>query len=92
MPLGDDAVAERQTLTRSLADRLGREERLEHAGARRFRDAGASDPPPLTEEGGLVWQANGQEKRYREIGGYLAKRGGLGRLAPRGFPRNDRFR
>ncbi|MDX6748221.1 DNA topoisomerase IV subunit A [Geminicoccaceae bacterium 1502E] len=57
----------------------------------RFKDAELTDLVTLTEQSGLVWQANGQQRQYRELGGYMGKRGGTGRLAPRGFPKTDRF-
>ena len=58
----------------------------------RFKDGGLSDITTLTLEEGLQWkQAGGRTRTETDLAMWLGKRGNAGRLAPKGFPRNDKF-
>ncbi|MEM6623469.1 MAG: DNA topoisomerase IV subunit A [Pseudomonadota bacterium] len=61
-----------------------------------YRDGGLSDAITFKLELGLSWKEQGGRTRTEPAdrlaeGGYLHKRAGSGRMAPRGFPRNNRF-
>ncbi|MEM0987263.1 MAG: DNA topoisomerase IV subunit A [Pseudomonadota bacterium] len=61
-----------------------------------YRDGGLSDAILFKLELGLSWKEQGGRTRTESAdrlaeGGYLHKRAGSGRMAPRGFPRNNRF-
>ncbi|MEM1300722.1 MAG: DNA gyrase C-terminal beta-propeller domain-containing protein, partial [Pseudomonadota bacterium] len=63
-----------------------------------YRDKGAvlSDVKCLALEHGLSWKENGGRTRTETAealreDGYVHKRAGAGRMAPRGFPRDNRF-
>jgi topoisomerase-4 subunit A len=60
----------------------------------RFRDGGLADAVPLVLSEGLSWQLGGDSKRTRteaDLTPWRAIRGAGGRMAPNGFPRNNRF-
>ena len=44
---------------------------------------------PLAE--GLGWSANGRERRLTDLAGFRGPRASVGRMAPTGFPRTNRF-
>lgn len=60
-----------------------------------YKDGGLSDAITFTLSDGLCWKESGgrtrteSEASLRE--GYVGKRAGAGRMAPRGFPRDNRF-
>ena len=58
----------------------------------RYKDGSLADAKPFTLEDGLSWQQSGGRTRTeRELGPWLGKRAGAGRLVPTGFPRPARF-
>ncbi|MEO0677273.1 MAG: hypothetical protein AAFZ02_06930, partial [Pseudomonadota bacterium] len=60
----------------------------------RFKDGGLSDAITFTLEEGLSWRdPAGRERRVTrpELDEWIGKRAGTGRMAPRGFPRDNRF-
>ncbi|MDO5604266.1 MAG: DNA topoisomerase IV subunit A [Paracoccus sp. (in: a-proteobacteria)] len=58
----------------------------------KFKDGGLSDAICLTLAEGLRWQESGGRTRTEpDLGEWLAKRASAGRMAPRGFPRNNKF-
>ncbi len=60
----------------------------------RYRQGRLSDVTVFRLEDGLVWRMGGESGRMRSftaLAPWLGKRGGAGRLAPPGFPRNNRF-
>jgi topoisomerase-4 subunit A len=58
----------------------------------RYQDGGLSDARVFTLGHGLVWlDGGGRTRTQRELDDWMAKRGAAGRMAPRGFPRDNRF-
>ena len=58
----------------------------------RFMDGGLSDARAFALAEGLAWRdGGGRTRTQRELDDWLGKRGGAGRMAPRGFPRDNRF-
>ncbi|QHQ33882.1 DNA topoisomerase IV subunit A [Algicella marina] len=58
----------------------------------KYKDGGLSDARTFALENGLQWKDSGGRTRTEtELGDYLAKRAGAGRMAPRGFPRDNTF-
>jgi topoisomerase-4 subunit A len=56
------------------------------------RDGGLSDLITFRLAEGLTWTtANGQTRRETAIGDWVARRGGIGKAPPHGFPRDNRF-
>jgi topoisomerase-4 subunit A len=57
-----------------------------------FKDGGLSDVTVLNLADGLTWLLEGgKTRREPDLGEWLGKRGQAGRMAPRGFPRDNRF-
>lgn len=58
----------------------------------RFKDGCLSDVRLFDLADGLVWRdRSGREHREKKLSDWAGKRGQAGRLAPRGFPRNNKF-
>jgi topoisomerase-4 subunit A len=58
----------------------------------KYRDGGLADARPVTLAEGISWRdAAGRTRRETDLTEWLGKRGGAGRMAPRGFPRDNRF-
>ena len=58
----------------------------------RFKDGGLSDARAFALADGLSWtETGGRTRTQRDLGDWLGRRGGSGRMAPRGFPRDNRF-
>ncbi|GGF70631.1 DNA topoisomerase 4 subunit A [Terasakiella brassicae] len=60
----------------------------------KYRDGGMSDVTTFNLEDGLSWQMGGDSERTRTVTDllpWIGKRAGAGRLAPTGFPRNNKF-
>ena len=58
----------------------------------RYQDGGLSDARTFTLGHGLVWlDGGGRTRTQRELEEWSARRGAAGRMAPRGFPRDNRF-
>ncbi|SNT76429.1 DNA topoisomerase IV subunit A [Paracoccus seriniphilus] len=58
----------------------------------KFKDGGLSDAITLTLTDGLSWPMTGGKTRTEsDLSEWLGKRATAGRMAPRGFPRNNRF-
>ena len=60
----------------------------------KFKDGGLSDAVTFRREEGLSWPyAEGRTRTVRppELDEWLGRRAGSGRMAPRGFPRDNRF-
>jgi topoisomerase IV subunit A len=56
------------------------------------RDGGLSDLTTFRLAEGLSWtMTNGQTRRETSIGDWVARRGGIGKQPPHGFPRDNRF-
>jgi topoisomerase-4 subunit A len=57
-----------------------------------FKDGGLSDVVTLNLAEGLTWLLEGgKTRREPDLTEWLGKRGQAGRMAPRGFPRDNRF-
>ncbi|MGB5870984.1 MAG: DNA topoisomerase IV subunit A [Albidovulum sp.] len=58
----------------------------------KYKDGGLSDATTFTLSEGLSWKdPAGRTRTETELGEWLAKRAAAGRMAPRGFPRDNRF-
>ncbi|MCL7464284.1 DNA topoisomerase IV subunit A [Phaeovulum sp. NW3] len=58
----------------------------------KFKDGGLSDAITFTLADGLTWKdPAGRTRTEPDLGEWLAKRASAGRMAPRGFPRDNRF-
>ena len=60
----------------------------------RYKDGGMSDVTTFRLEDGLSWQMGGSGERTRtepEMWQWKVARGGMGRMPPQGFPRDNRF-
>jgi topoisomerase-4 subunit A len=58
----------------------------------KYKDGGLSDATTFTLEEGLSWlDPAGRTRTETELGEWTAKRAGAGRMAPRGFPRDNTF-
>ncbi|MYE58164.1 MAG: DNA topoisomerase IV subunit A [Alphaproteobacteria bacterium] len=57
----------------------------------RYERGGLADVTALRMEDGLVWRIGGRTRREGDLRTWLGRRGGVGRLPPHGFPRNNRF-
>ncbi len=58
----------------------------------KFKDGGLSDAKTFTLAEGLGWkQGGGRNRTEYDLTMWLGKRANAGRLAPKGFPRNDKF-
>ncbi len=58
----------------------------------RYKDGGLSDARTFEAAEGLVWHdAAGRTRTQRELEDWTGARGGAGRMAPRGFPKDNRF-
>ncbi|MEM9754594.1 MAG: DNA topoisomerase IV subunit A [Pseudomonadota bacterium] len=58
----------------------------------KFKDGGLSDARAFRLEDGLDWQdPAGRTRTEADLTDWMGKRAGTGRMAPRGFPRDNRF-
>lgn len=58
----------------------------------KYKDGGLSDAITFHIEHGLAWKdPAGRTRTETDLSEYLGKRAGTGRMAPRGFPRDNRF-
>ena len=58
----------------------------------KYKDGGLSDATTFVLEEGLSWlDPAGRTRTERDLADWTAKRAGAGRMAPRGFPRDNRF-
>ncbi|WP_116599247.1 DNA topoisomerase IV subunit A [Primorskyibacter marinus] len=58
----------------------------------KFKDGGLSDATTFTLAEGLSWRdPAGRTRTESDLGDWIGKRAGSGRMAPRGFPRDNRF-
>ena len=101
-PVGGDHVAvvgtNRKMLVFPLAD-LPEMSRGKGVRLQRFGNGGGlvaadtlSDATFVTLSEGLSWSMTGGKTRTEsDLGDWLGKRAGAGRMAPRGFPRNHKF-
>lgn len=57
----------------------------------KYRQGAMSDIKIFPENGGLTWRRNGKLLKETDLRPWTARRGAIGRLAPIGFPRNNKF-
>ncbi len=57
----------------------------------KYKDGGLSDARFLTLDEGLTYPFGGRQRQITDLSPWLGKRAQAGRLAPVGFPRNNRF-
>jgi topoisomerase-4 subunit A len=57
----------------------------------RYKGGGLADVKTFPAEEGLTWTDGERTRKLDDVTGYKAKRATSGRLAPRGFPRSNRF-
>ncbi len=58
----------------------------------KYKDGGLSDATTFTLADGLSWKdPAGRTRTETELGEWLGARASAGRMAPRGFPRDNRF-
>jgi topoisomerase-4 subunit A len=57
----------------------------------KYRQGALSDIKVFREEEGLTWHRNGKPVKETDLRPWRARRGAIGRLAPIGFPRNNKF-
>lgn len=58
----------------------------------KYKDGGLSDATTFTLENGLSWHdPAGRTRTETDLTEWIGKRAGTGRMAPRGFPRNNTF-
>ncbi|MFQ5467808.1 MAG: DNA gyrase subunit A, partial [Kiloniellaceae bacterium] len=59
----------------------------------RYKDGGLSDITTFTMAKGLSWiMGGGRTRTETDLKPWIGKRGGAGRLPPKGFPKTDKFR
>ncbi|MGF1446277.1 MAG: DNA topoisomerase IV subunit A [Pikeienuella sp.] len=92
---GDDHVAaigdNRKMLVCPLSD-LPEMARGKGVRLQKYKDGGLSDARTLRLGDGLSWpDSAGRTRSEPDLSDWLGKRGGPGRMAPRGFPRDNRF-
>ena len=57
----------------------------------RYRDGGLSDVKVFELENGLSWKSGGRVRTFTETFPWVSKRAQAGRLAPKGFPKSNKF-
>ncbi|MCL4675859.1 MAG: DNA topoisomerase IV subunit A, partial [Pararhodobacter sp.] len=94
-PVSGDHVAvvgdNRKLLVFALAD-LPEMTRGKGVRMQKYKDGGLSDLTTFTLANGLTWKdPAGRTRTVTELAEWIGKRAGTGRMAPRGFPRDNRF-
>ncbi|WP_347267032.1 DNA topoisomerase IV subunit A [Paracoccus sp. (in: a-proteobacteria)] len=85
-------VGENRKLLVFALDELPEMARGKGVRLQKFKDGGLSDAICLTLSDGLRWQESGGRTRTEpDLTEWLGKRATAGRMAPRGFPRDNRF-
>jgi topoisomerase IV subunit A len=94
-PVSGDHVAvvgENRKLLVFALDELPEMARGKGVRLQKYKDGGLSDLTTLTLAEGLSWKdPAGRTRHEGDLSEWLGKRAGSGRMAPRGFPRDNRF-
>ena len=96
-PVQGDSVAvvgENRKLLVFLRDELPELGRGKGVRLQKYKDGGLSDAITFNRAEGLSWLDPAGRRRVvtgPELADYMGHRGGAGRMAPRGFPRDNRF-
>lgn len=72
-------------------DELPEMKRGQGVTLQKYRDAKLSDIKLFNAEEGLSWSSGNKQRIEKQIMTWRAKRGGIGKLPPTGFPKNNRF-
>ncbi|MBK5934855.1 DNA topoisomerase IV subunit A [Rhodovulum imhoffii] len=85
-------VGENRKLLVFALDELPEMARGKGVRLQKYKDGGLSDARTFRLEDGLIWRdPAGRTRTETDLSEWLGKRAGAGRMAPRGFPRNNRF-
>jgi len=57
----------------------------------RYKDGGLADITSLDLEAGLTWPTGSRTRHERDLSPWVGRRGQAGRMAPTGFPRDQKF-
>jgi len=94
-PVSGDHVAvvgENRKMLVFALDELPEMARGKGVRLQKFKDGGLSDLTTITLAEGLSWKdPAGRTRHEGDLTEWLGKRAGTGRMAPRGFPRDNRF-
>ncbi len=94
-PLAGDAIAvvgENRKVLIFMASELPEMGRGKGVRLQKYKDGGLSDATSLTLADGLSWSdPAGRTRTETDLDQWIAKRASAGRMAPRGFPRDNRF-
>jgi topoisomerase-4 subunit A len=94
-PVTGDAVAcvgENRKVLVFMLDELPEMGRGKGVRLQKYKDGGLSDATTFTLAEGLSWKdPAGRTRTETDLTEWLGKRAGAGRMAPRGFPRDNRF-
>jgi len=94
-PVNGDAVAvvgQNRKVLVFMADELPEMGRGKGVRLQRYKDGGLSDATTFTLADGLSWHdPAGRTRTESTLTEWIAKRAGSGRMAPRGFPRDNKF-
>ncbi|MCB1342023.1 MAG: DNA topoisomerase IV subunit A, partial [Pseudooceanicola sp.] len=94
-PVLGDAVAvvgDNRKVLVFLAEELPEMGRGKGVRLQKYKDGGLSDATTFTLADGLSWlDPAGRTRTETDLAEWLGKRAGSGRMAPRGFPRDNRF-
>jgi topoisomerase-4 subunit A len=94
-PVSGDHVAvvgENRKLLVFALDELPEMTRGKGVRLQKFKDGGLADLTTLTLAQGLSWKdPAGRTRLEQDLTEWIGKRAGMGRMAPRGFPRDNRF-
>ncbi|WP_238371558.1 DNA topoisomerase IV subunit A [Heliomarina baculiformis] len=94
-PLTGNAIAvvgENRKVLVFMAEELPEMGRGKGVRLQKYKDGGLSDATSFLLEAGLSWlDPAGRTRTQTELSEWIGKRAGTGRMAPRGFPRDNRF-
>jgi topoisomerase-4 subunit A len=94
-PISGDAIAvvgENRKVLVFMADELPEMGRGKGVRMQKYKDGGLSDAASFTLADGLSWaDPAGRTRTETELGEWTGKRASAGRMAPRGFPRDNKF-
>ncbi len=84
-------VGENRKLNCFALDEVSEMTRGRGVTLQRYKDGGLSDITTFVKEAGLSWKSGERTRTETELTGWYTRRGNAGRLAPRGFSRNNKF-
>ena len=94
-PVAGDAVAvvgENRKVLVFMVDELPEMTRGKGVRLQKYKDGGLSDAATFTLASGLSWlDPAGRTRTETDLTDWIGKRAGTGRMAPRGFPRDNKF-